>query len=328
MSRRPDASKDAAVPDPLMYGPELPRVVRLFPLGQAVEISTNSLPIENAARSLWSKFPKLFDDPPVDLRIAVSDKEADVSTGCITTRGQGHLVSMVRDGENFGVTDLRRGFGYAWLTRDVAANAPEAIFGFLEPLVYLMVAARHFAQVHGACVSLKGRGAILCGESGAGKTCLAYACARAGWSLVSGDAIQIVRSSAGNHIVGRPYSLRFRESAKFLFPELRKFPARVSPQGKTDTTVDTADLAIDSELEAQASHVVFLNRQSEVRESFFDSVPFDEAFEALLQVVFYGDERLRTEQARSLAELLNRPVLRLTYSDLNDAERALRHLVE
>jgi hypothetical protein len=235
---------------------------------------------------------------------------------------------MVRDGENFGVADLRRGFGYAWLTRNVAAHSPGVIAGFLEPLVYLMVSARHFAQVHGACVSLNGRGVILCGESGAGKTCLSYACARAGWSLVSGDAIQIVRPSSGNHIIGRPYSLRFREPAKELFPELRRFTASHSPQGKFDIEVETSDLAIDHQLEARASHVVFLNREPSVREAFFEPVSFDEAFGYLLQVVFYGDESLRSAQKQSLADLLARPVLRLTYSHLDDAEQALRRLLD
>jgi hypothetical protein len=318
----------ASIADPLLYGQELPRLTRLHPLGQTVDISTNSLFIENAARSLWSRWPKIFGDSAIDLRIAVSENDAEISCACVTTRGQEHLISLVRDKENFGVADLRRGFGYAWITRDVAANMAVAISGFLEPLVYLMVSARHFAQVHGACVSLNGRGVILCGDSGAGKTCFAYACARAGWRLVSGDAIQIVRSSAGNHIIGRPYALRFRESARPLFPELRNFPAGRSSQGKLDIEVDTADLAIDSELEASASHVVFLNRESGVGEPFFESVPFDEAFAYLLQVVFYGDKSLRAAQKQSLAELLARPVLRLNYSDLNGAERAIRRLVE
>ena len=122
--------------------------------------------------------------------------------------------------------------------------------------------------------------------------------------------------------------MRFRESANRLFPELRNFAASRSPQGRVDIEVETADLAIDSQLEAQASHVVFLNREPGVREPFFDRVSFEEAFAYLLQVVFYGDTSLRAAQKQSLEDLLARPVLRLTYSDLNDAERALRVLVE
>jgi hypothetical protein len=328
MFRTSTAVGEATIPDPLLYREELPRLIRLYPLGQPVEIATNSGFIENAVHALWSRFPNIFGDSAIALRIGVSEQDAEISCTRVTTRGQEHLVSMVGGANNFGVADLRRGFGFAWLTRDVAANIPLVISGFLEPLVYLMVSARHFAQVHGACVSLRRQGVILCGESGAGKTCLAYACARAGWRLVSGDAIQIARSSAGSHIVGRPYTLRFRESARLLFPELRSFPASLSLHGKADIEVETADLAIDSELETEASHVVFLNREPGVRAPFLDAVPFEEAFAYMLRVVFYGDEGLRIAQKQSLAEFLQRPVLRLTYSDLNDAERVLRGLVE
>jgi hypothetical protein len=321
-------TESAVVPDPMLYGQEFPRRVTVYPLGQAVEIATNSLSVENAALSLWSQYPLIFDSSTISLRIAVSERDAESPYTSPTPRGQGHLVSIITSSDNFAVADLSDGFGFAWLTRDLAGRLTSLISGFLEPLVYLMVAARHFAQVHGACVSLRGRGVVLCGESGAGKTCLAYACARAGWQLVSGDAIQIVRSSSGREIIGRPYSLRFRESARRLFPELANLQTSLSPSGKIDIEAKTMDLAIDSTIETRASHVVFLNRVSGVSEPFFDTVPFEEAFAYLVQAVSYGDEALRSAQKKSLAELLTRPILRLTYANLDGAERALRSLVE
>jgi hypothetical protein len=314
-------------PDPLLYAQELPHVVRVCPLGQTVEIATNSIAIGNAAVTLWGRYPRLFADTPITLRIAVSDRDAAaVPHPPSVPRGQGHLVSIVCGPDNFGVADLIQGFGFAWLTRDVAASQSAVILNFLEPLVYMMVAARHFAQVHAACVSLDGRALVLCGGSGAGKTCLAYACARAGWQFVSGDAIQIIRSSAGCEIVGRPHHIRFRESATALFPELRNRRSSRSSPGKLDIAVDTAELAINVALEARATHVVFLNRRSGIGNPLFDDVSFEEAFSYLEQVVFYGDETLRAAQKKSLAKLLDRPVLRLTYSDLNAAEQALRGL--
>jgi hypothetical protein len=321
------ATAEPTVPDPLLYGPELPCVVTLFPLGYAVEIATNCQAIEAASHALWSRFPRLIDSAAIRLRIVVSDRDAEIPHAPRVTRGQEHLVSIVGGSDNFAVADLRQGFGFAWLTRDVAADQAGIIRDFLEPLVYLMVAARHFAQVHASCVSFNGHGVVLCGGSGAGKTCLAYACARAGWQFVSGDAIQIVRSSGGSEIIGRPYSVRFRESARALFPELQHRPATRTPHGKADIEVGTSELAIETSLEARASHVVFLNCRAGVDRPFFDTVPFDEAFSYLAQAVFYGDDALRAEQRRCLAELLTRPVLRLTYSRLDDAERALRGLI-
>jgi hypothetical protein len=322
------ASATPTLSDPLLYETEFSHVFTVFPLGQAVEISTNSSALENAALSLWSRYPQLFDSAKIYLRIAVSEQEAAAPPPAPVPRGQGHLVSIIRNADNFGMADLRQGFGFASFTRDVAANRSAVSWDFLEPLVYMMVAARHFAQVHASCVSLGGRGVLLCGDSGAGKTCLAYACALAGWRLVSGDAVQIVRSSKGRDLIGRPYAIRFRESARWLFPELRNHQPRRSEHGKLDIEVDTADLAIGTALEARASHVVFLKRESGVARPHFSTVPFEEAFARLEQVVLYGDKTLRDAQKQTLAELLQSPVVRLTYSDLNGAEQALRRLVE
>ncbi len=179
----------------MLYSQELSRLTTVFPLGQTLEIATNSVAIQDAARSLWSRYPKLFESSPMSLRVAVADHDSERPHSTTVPRGQAHLVSLIRDSANFAIADLRQGFGFAWLTRDIASNRAAVISEFLEPLVYLMVLARHFAQVHASCVSLNGRAVVLCGDAGAGKTCLAYACARAGWQLISGDAIQIVRSS-------------------------------------------------------------------------------------------------------------------------------------
>jgi hypothetical protein len=322
------ASATSSLSDPLLYDTDLCHEFTLFPMGQAVEISTNSSAIEDAALALWSRYPPLFDSPAITLRVAVSEQEAAEPLPAPVPRGQGHLVSIIRNAENFGIADLRQGFGYASFTRDVAANGSALSWDFLEPLVYLMVAARHFAQVHASCISLGGRAVLLCGDSGAGKTCLAYACALAGWRFISGDAVQIVRSSKGRDLIGRPHAIRFRESARWLFPELRSHQPRRSAHGKLDIEVDTTELAVSTALEARASHVVFLKRESGVGRPSFSTVSFEEAFARLEQVVLYGDETLRAAQRQSLAELLRCPALRLTYSDLNGAEQALRGLVE
>ncbi len=128
-------------------------------------------------------------------------------------------------------------------------------------------------------------------------------------------------------MIGRPFSVRFRESARLLFPELRNYAISHSQNGKADIAIDTADLPIDVAVEGQASHVVFLNRVSSTPEPFFTKAPREDAFAYFEQILFYGDEMLRAEQRATLAELLTRPVLRLTYSDPAKAERALRSLL-
>ena len=179
---------------------------------------------------------ELSPSPPVTLHVAVSDRR-DNSCRLAASRGQGHLISIVHGTENFAVCDLGEGFSFAWLSGNVASEHPDLTRYFLETLGYLMLVARHFALIHASCVSLKGRGILLCGDSGAGKTCLAYALARRGWTFVSGDTTQLPRNAAGPNavglnLVGRPESIHFRETARDLFPELK--PSRPPDPGRQD----------------------------------------------------------------------------------------------
>ncbi len=95
-----------------------------------------------------------------------------------------------------------------------------------------MIEARHFCPIHAACIALNGRAVLLCGNSGAGKTSLAYACAKKGWTYLSGDATYIVRNRPDRTVAGRPFSIRFRAEARELFPELSEFAPRGAPEGK------------------------------------------------------------------------------------------------
>jgi hypothetical protein len=242
-------------------------------------------------------------------------------------RGQNHLVSFVHGPDNFAVCDLARSFTFACLTRDVARDHAYIRYHFLEPAGYLMVDAAHLSPVHASCVALNGRAVLLCGDAGAGKTSLAYACARKGWTYLADDATHIVRGSSDRAVVGRPFRIRFRESARRLFPELNAFTPERRPSGKLDIEVETSALGMSIALESTATHIVFLNRLPGVAHAAAQPFPRSEAVDRLSALICYGDQRIRAEQSRALDEFLHLPVVELTYSHLEDAERALRTLI-
>ena len=79
---------------------------------------------------------------------------------------------------------------------------------------------------------------LLCGDSGAGKSSLAFACALKGWTYVADDSSRLIRGQQDRVVVGNPYQMRFRESAVHLFLELRNLPltARASGALSSDRT--------------------------------------------------------------------------------------------
>ena len=105
-----------------------------------------------------------------------------------------------------------------------------------------------------------GAGVMLAGDSFAGKSTLAYACARAGWTYVSDDGAFVVRRRDDRYAIGDPHSIRFRPDAPQLFPELADRLVTIRPNGKVAIEVLTRDLALETAPGCNVDHIVYLNR--------------------------------------------------------------------
>src|SRR5512133_2458102 len=190
--------------DPLAYDFPLPFRAHLFPMCYELEMVTNSQHVIAAATALWRSYPRRFPANKFSLRIAVSDGRESPGSGPMMV-GQEHLVSFVQNRCNFSVCDLNQGFTFAWLTEGTVADHAFLQYHYLEPAVYLMLDAAHLCPVHASCIALNDRAVLLCGESGSGKTSLAYGCARRGWTYISDDATHVVRDRTDFAVIGRPY---------------------------------------------------------------------------------------------------------------------------
>jgi hypothetical protein len=297
-----------------------------YPMGFPVELETNSRAVMAAARELWGRFRALSDASAVRFRVTVEDCDARVAPKPLT-RAEGHIVSIIHGPDNFAVCDVACSYGYAFLTRDTVGNRPWLQYHFLEAAIYTMLDAASLAPVHAACIEIDGRATLLCGDSGAGKTSLAYACAKRGWTFISGDATHMVRARADRTVVGRPFALRLRETAAGLFPELRQRLASIRPNGKVDYEIDTSSCNFQVTVESKAACVVFLNRQENPGNPRIEPFSRHEAMRQFTRVLSCGDERILSEQNKTLARLLELPVVQLTYGNPADAEGALRGLL-
>ena len=150
-------------------------------------------------------------------------------------------MTAISDAENFAICDYTRNLAVCRLTENVAKRRPFVAYYYLKALVNYAFAQLYLTPVHAACVAWNGRGVLLCGESGAGKTTLAYACARKGWTYISDNESWLVRAAAGNLLVGDSRKIRFRPDAPTLFPELEDQQNQIVPANIK--TADTCQLA-------------------------------------------------------------------------------------
>lgn len=321
-------TETGATSDPLLCAVEMPFRGLYYPMGFAVEVETNSPEVIEAAEESWGEFETpLFPTPALDLRIGVTD---DVAGGCppeTVCRAHRSLLSIIADACNFSICDMGRGFAYAWLTKSAIANRAYFRYHFLESSALLLVASRYATPLHAACVSYQGRGVLLCGESGAGKSSLAYACARAGWKYTSDDATYLIQGRDDRLVVGNPHRIRFRPSAARLFQELKGRNVTPRAMGKPSIEIRTATLPlINTAQQCSIDYVVFLNRQADAI-ARIESYPRDAAFQWFTQTS-YGVESIQEAQAASVRALLQANVVELSYCDLDCAIVRLTELVE
>ena len=317
--------------DPVLSAFELPLRGSFYPLGYPLVLETNSHDVLQAADECWGAFEGMFDQDPVRVCLGVAKGDSDSPAPAAIIRAREHLMSIVADPENFMLCDFDRGFAFGWVTRRTAADRPLLRYQFLAAGGGTLAQQRAFAPLHGALVMRNGSGVLLCGDSCAGKSTLAYACARTGWSYVSDDGTFLVRGRDDRFAIGDPHGIRFRPDAPGFFPELSDHPPTVRPNGKIAIEVRTRDLGISTAAGCVVDHVVFLGREHHLEHlgpASFQHYPEERALEYWAQYTMLGSGDIRAAQRRCHERLLRARLWKMRYSDLDNAVARLERLVD
>src|SRR5208282_3746481 len=323
-----DAVLLLTVQDPVLCDVELPLRQIYYPLGFAVEITTNAPEVLEAAQESWGQFSNAFSEPALQFRVGVTGIGSGFCPPMPACRGWRNLLLTVADAENFAVCDLRRGVGFGWFTQAAVEDRAYLRYNFLEGSVLPMLQHLYLAPVHAACVRFRDRGVLLCGDSGAGKSSLAYACARRGWTFVSDDTSELIRARKDLTVIGGPHQIRLREAAVDLFPELAQQRLTLRATGELAIELPTATVPeISTALSSTVDYIVFLNRR-EPEPCGLVPIPEDEALPWFEQVITHGEDESRKEQKLALRRLLDKPIRELRYRDLQWAVDRLETMVD
>lgn len=313
--------------DPLLNFFDLPLQQVFYPRGFPVLFQTNNQEVLDAANESWGDHSKRFPVPQIRVQVGILPAPTHPFTIPIS-RSRENLISTIADPQNFSLCDLQKGYGFCWLSEHAVRNHGYLRYYFLEAAALNLVTAKYLTPVHGACVAWRGKGVLLCGDSGAGKSSLSFACARRGWTFLSDDASCLLRGRQGRVVIGNPQHIHFRESAFELFPELRSIPLRPRINGDISIELATAECKdIATAHETEVDFVLFLNRQISGSPSISVYSP-DGALANLSQFLCYGDAQQLKEQKQSLTNLLSAEVLEFRYSDLDSGVDFMRRLVE
>jgi hypothetical protein len=312
--------------DPYLYHAEMPFTAVYYPLGFPLELTTNSEAVLQVAKESWGAFSPQFEVPALQLKIGVLDDGSTECPAALSFRAHRNLIVGIADQDNFYVTDVVHGFSFAWLTAATVSRKSYLRYHFLEAIALSHISNRYTAPIHAACVELEGRGVLLCGDSGAGKSSLAFACARAGWIYITDDASFLLNDRSDRQVVGNCHLMRFRPSAEKLFTELAGKP--LTPRAGRNPSIELLPetiSGIDVASSSNVGYIVFLNRKDVNVEKL---VPFSkESARRVIHQRLLGMEGLREVQIASVERLLGVEVFELRYRDLDWAVDRLACLV-
>jgi len=239
-------TRGVSSPDPLYRSTDLPHVVRLPVLGVPVVFATNSATIRDAVVEWFGMWEHLADHPGLiaagEIRVRLVEHE-----GREGTSGRSPMRYRMPDDErvlvhtagSLGIVDTGRGDAVAYVTSELLADRGHFQYGMLEMMTLVLVTLRDRLPLHAALVARDGVAILLAGQSGMGKSTLAYQARRAGWTLLADDGV-CVQTTPTRRFWGGPRRLFLPPDAARWFPELAERDARVQANGKTKIAVPHA----------------------------------------------------------------------------------------
>ena len=288
-----------------------------YPAGFPLEITTNSSAVIAAGAESWSHYGQVSKRKPIRLRVLVEDGPGEPAPQPVF-RLQSGLAAIISDRRHFATCDLGARFGWCLVSGQMLADKAWFRWHFLEAMAYTLLAQQDLTPVHAACVALHGRGVLLCGASGAGKSTLAFACGRGGWTYLGDDATLLLQGSKAREAVGKPHQFRLRPEAAKLFPELKRYAARVLPNGKTALEfAPSAFPEIATRCRCRVDRFVFLNRSEDAAPAARLLEPETAVGRLLRDLPNYGD-RVRRRHAETVRQLGVVPAYELRYGKLAD----------
>jgi hypothetical protein len=315
--------------DPLLTRTAVTHRRTFFPYGFQVHLQSNSGSVMNAAEISWSTYRHRYASPALDVRCFVSDTDSPACAEPPKFRSQGHLLSIVADNENFAALDLERGFSFGWVSKRTADSTEYFRQCFLDVMIYPLLEIRNWVTLHAACVLFDGKALLLAGGSGAGKSSLAYACTRSGWTYVSDDASAFLRSQGRPEIIGHPHRFRFREPVGNLFPEFGGRTSTLRAYGKPTIEVNTATLTgITTAEAAPIDAIIFLNRPGHVpgEPPNLIRLSSEAAWTRLLPSIWAVQLPALNERIEALRRLLALPIYEMRYDNFEPAINLLQTL--
>ena len=209
--------------DPVLHGVAPDRILELEGLGMPVTIETNDPRVERIARQAFGpRVSENLSEYAVTLRLLVHDvpEEPEWTPLQPVLRAQGDYFYVAASRASVVSGDTRSGFAFGFISDRQASHDEHLRSTMVQSPVLWMATNQTLSAIHCAVVTHSGTTIMLRGTPNAGKTTLAYAALRQGFSLLCEDVAFAFAAEEGIELRGLPWLLYLKPDATRFFPEL------------------------------------------------------------------------------------------------------------
>jgi hypothetical protein len=234
--------------DTLYRHTPLPLRSAFSPLGVPLVVETNAPMLAERAQEVFGHWNCTdVDAGPEGIRLRlllhdVPESLPDRIPSPLMRAQEGYFLLSL--GQSLGFADREAGLAVAYITPALMAQPDLVNSCFVECLGLYLVCGCRRVPLHAAGVQWVGRGVLITGQDGAGKSTLAYACLRAGFRLLAEDIVFAPEPQLRPDptVWGEARHLHLLADAIRLFPELRDAPFVQRMNGEVKLCVQVRDL--------------------------------------------------------------------------------------
>jgi hypothetical protein len=178
--------------------------------------------------------------------------------------------------------------------------APDDTWLLSHPVLTLLLAEmlkrRRLFALHAGAVALSGKGLLLAGTSGVGKSTLSVAMVRAGCALLGDDTVFLEMEAGGLQLRAFPDEVDLCDDTFRFFPELTRSRSDARPASARAKRSLDPTAVYDGSIQWDASpHVLVFPQRGDGSEPVLAEIPRDEALLQLVPNVLLTD-RLASQQ--------------------------------
>ena len=316
------ASEDKTLPsslhDPLRWGTVRPFKKTYNPIGIVLIVTSNSERVLEAAEESFGPYGQVTDSIPAEISIDLCEDTVFHQPGAFPApcfRALGHLFHISCGEGSFAIADLKSGRAVGFVAREIIEDGSYFRNVFLECLFYVMAVHYRVTPIHAAAVVHQKQGILIWGEPGAGKSTLAYACAKAGFQLVSDDVVHLQADPTSGHLIGwgRPWQIRLLPDAGDIFPELADEVPRLRSDHQWYLEVDLRKRLPSSPLLWCRPSVLLFLRRSAAAGVRLELIEWQQALSILKKDIYLTEESVLDRHYSMLRNLVQINAFYLNY---------------